>query len=520
MKINNVTIVGGGTSGWMTAAAFCRVLPEIKVTLIESPTVKTVQVGESTLQQFNQYLNLIGLEDKDWMKDCDATYKVSIKFTNFREIDSEFHYPFGRHNAEHMSRGLDTWPIIRQLNPQYNSLDKFSCFYNPLVNLALTNKMTDNDDNIIPNFFFDQDTAYHLDATKFGIYLKNNICVPSGVNYIESDVIDIVKKTNGDIDYLVLKNSEKISSDLYIDCTGFKSLLLEEQMESKFISFNETLLNDKALAAKVSYKNINEELENFTNCTAIENGWVWNIPLWSRIGTGYCYSSKFASREQAEKEFRNYLQSIGKTLPDDYEFNEINIRHGKREKAWVGNVIGVGLSYAFIEPLESTGLLSTHDNIYKLIRVLQRRNGWVSGLDKSIFNKYLDNIIDATRSFVEMHYALSMRNDTDYWNHVTNIEYDNDYDVSQLEVNALRYSNFNGLQGGMPYIAAGMGYLPSYKFGSGIPGTGTISPEETEALDSMGREFMTFTDSLRAFCRDLPSSYEFLKERIYDQNNR
>lgn len=516
MKIDNVTIVGGGTSGWMTAAAFCRAIPEIKVTLIESPDIKTTQVGESTLQQFNHYLNLIGLEDKDWMKQCDATYKISIKFTDFREIGSEFHYPFGRHNSEQMGRGLDTWGIIRQLNPEYNTLDKFSCFYNPLVNLAFTNKMTDNDDNIIPNFFFDEDTAYHLDATKFGIYLRDNICIPSGITHIKSNVVDIVKKSTGDIECLVLEDSTKVHSDLFIDCTGFKSLLLEEAMGSKFISFSETLLNDKALSAKVPYDDIDRELENFTNCTAIENGWVWNIPLWSRIGTGYCYSSKFASREQAEKEFRKYLETKGKTLPEDYEFNEIDIRHGKREKAWVGNVIGVGLSYAFIEPLESTGLLTTHDNIYKLIKLLQRRNGWVSGLDKSIFNRYLDNIIDGTRSFIEMHYALSMRSDTDYWNYVTSIEYDNDYDVSQLETNCLRYSNFSGLQGGMPYIAAGMGYIPSYKFGKGIPGTGTISPEETDALESVGREFMMFTDSIRAYCTDLKTSYEFLKETIYD----
>lgn len=516
MRIDSVTIVGGGTSGWMTAAAFCKILPEIKVTLIESPNIKTVQVGESTLQQFNQYLNLMELKDSDWMKHCDATYKVSIKFTDFREINSEFHYPFGRHNAEHMIRGLDTWPIIRQLNPEYNTLDKFACFYNPLVNLAITNKMTDNDDNMIPNFFFDEDTAYHLDAIKFGTYLRDKICIPSGMTHIKSNVVDIVKKVNGDIDYLILEDSQNISSDLFIDCTGFKSLLLEESMGSKFISFNDTLLNDKALAAKIPYDDINQELENFTNCTAIESGWVWNIPLWSRIGTGYCYSSKFASREQAEKEFRKYLKTKGKTLPDDYEFNEINIRHGKREKAWVGNVIGVGLSYAFIEPLESTGLLTTHDNIYKLIRIMQRRDRWVSGLDKSIFNKYLDNMIDGTRSFIEIHYALSMRSDTDYWKYVTSIEYDNDYDVSQLATNCLMYSNYKDLKGGLPYITAGMGYLTSYKFGSGIPGTGTISSEEAEAIDGIGREFMTFTDSLRAFCRDLPSHYEFLKERIYD----
>ena len=169
MKINRVVIVGGGSSGWMTAAALCKNFPDMDITLIESKNIKTMGVGESTLGQFNHYLGLLGLKDEDWMKECDATYKISIKFTDFREIDSVFHYPFGFNNSEHLPRGMDCWPIIRQLDPEYNTLDKYSRFTNPITFLAEKNKLTKNEDSNVPNFFFERDTAYHLDAIKFGI---------------------------------------------------------------------------------------------------------------------------------------------------------------------------------------------------------------------------------------------------------------------------------------------------------------------------------------------------------------
>jgi len=519
MRINKVVIVGGGSSGWMTAAGLCKNFDDLDVTLIESKDIKTMGVGESTLGQFNSFLRLIGLDKDDyWMKEVDGTYKISIKFTDFREKDSVFHYPFGHHNAENIPRGLDCWPLLRQINPEYNTLEKFARFYHPFVHLAEEGKMTYNDDDSLVGFKFKSDTAYHIDAIKFGIFLRDKICLPAGVHHITEEIIDIKKKENGDIDYLLSESGIKLEADLFIDCTGFKSLLLEETMGSKFISFNETLVNDKALAAKVQYNDIEKEMENVTNCTAIKNGWVWNIPLWNRIGTGYCYSSKFVSREQAEIEFRNHLKKQGKELPDDYEFNEINIRHGKREKGWVGNVLGVGLSYGFIEPLESTGLLTTHENIYKLVRTLQRRDRWVCGLDKSIYNRWLDELLDGCRSFIEMHYALSMRDDTEYWKHVTSIPYINEYDVHQLEVGVFRHPNFGGLIGGLPYIAAGMGYLPTYVLGTGAPGSGTISPEEVEYFNDINKQFMMFTDQIKAYVDTLPTHYQFLKDNIYSWN--
>ena len=335
------------------------------------------------------------------------------------------------------------------------------------------------------------------------------------MTHLIEDVADVVQKEDGEIEYLVTESGNTLKSDLFIDCTGFQSMLLEQKMGSKFISFNETLMNDKALATKIPYIDKDVEMENTTNCTAIENGWVWNIPLWNRIGSGYVYSSKFVDTDQAKKEFINHLKKVGKNISDDIEFSEIDIRHGRREKAWVKNVLGIGLSYGFIEPLESTGLLTTHDNIFRLVKTLSRRNGFVSGVDKSMFNTYCSYVVDGVRSFIEMHYGLSMRQDTDYWKHVTSIEYHNDFDVEQLEINIFRQSNFNGLIGGMPYIAAGMGFLPTYQFGRGLPGTGQLPMEDMTTFETINKEFKMFSDSLEAHVNTLPSQYKFLKQTIY-----
>ena len=512
MKINKVVIVGGGSSGWMTAAALCKNFPDMEITLIESKDVKTIGVGESTLQQINSFFDILGLEDEDWMSKCDATYKVSIAFTDFRERGSKFQYPFGVSGGKHMPLGHDCWPIIRSLNPEQNPLEKFAEFYNPNTYLANYNKLTANEDQSVINFKFKHDTAYHFDATKFGIYLRDTICKPNGLNHILEEVVDVIQKENGDIEYITTESGSKFEADLFVDCTGFKSLLLEQKMGSEFISFSDTPLNDRALATKLDYDDPEVEMENVTNCTAIENGWVWNIPLWNRIGSGYVYSSKFVDKNQAEIEFRNHLKSKGKKIPDSAEILDIHIKHGRHEKAWVGNVIAVGLSYGFIEPLESTGLLTTHENIYRLVRILQRRDGRVTGVDKTLLNNHLSQVLDSSKSFIGIHYALSLRDDTEYWRHVTSIDYGDSADINQLEDNCIRTSNYNGVLGGLLYVAAGMGYLPTYKFGNGY---GEITDEDQETFRNVEREYKMFSDSLKSYIETLPSHYQFLKATIY-----
>lgn len=522
MKVKSICIVGGGSSGWMTAAAFAKRLKNIKVTLVESKNIKTVGVGESTLGHINRYMSCLGLEDKDWMPACNATYKVSIQFTNWKNLGTRFQYPFGNHDFTEKS-GLSDWYYIRNLDKSFTD-DTYAEFYNPITYLADTNKMVTNAE-IIRNFNFKWDTAYHMDAELFGNYLRDNVCIPNGVTHIQDTVVSTKRSETGDIESLLTEEHGELKADIFIDCTGFRSFLLEQEMGSKFVSFNDVLYNDSALACRIPFIDRENEMHNVTDCYAMKNGWVWNIPLWNRIGTGYCYSSKFISQEEAEKEFREHLAEKDKKRAEEAEFFKIDIRHGKREKAWVNNVIGIGLSYGFLEPLESTGLLTTHENILRLIDILERRDGYVTKIDKDGFNYSVDFDLEAFKAFVAMHYVLSERDDSDYWK---SIKYDLDMipqehildgvvRTPRLYMEFIHCSNvinkFSDLSGTL-YIAAGMGYNPfgqthmEHEFTRGI-----VDPEKFKSIIYSHNKYKR---QVLKHLENCPTHYEYLRDYIYE----
>ena len=341
-RIKKIVIVGGGSSGWMTAAGMCRQLKDVEITLIESPNIPIIGVGESTIGHINQYMHFIGLKDEDWMPHCNATYKTSIKFIDFRENPTEephkFHYPFGIFDLTDKPRGLMEWFLYKAHHPEIDN-SNFAEFFHDSILMTDKNKMTFNENGKIRGFRHWLDTAYHMDATAFGIYLRDYVCKPTGMTHILDDVTGYSKDRNGDIEYLTTKNSGNLKADLYIDCTGFKSMLLEHAMGVEFTSFSDTLFNDSAIATIIPYVDKEKEMENYTSCTAIECGWVWNIPLFHRLGTGYVYSSKFATKEEAEAQFRKHLASNRMICPDaeraaNAEVRHIKIKHGVHNRAW------------------------------------------------------------------------------------------------------------------------------------------------------------------------------------------
>lgn len=525
MKINSICIVGGGSSGWMTAAALSKKLDNVKITLVESKNIRTVGVGESTLGHINRFMVALGLEDKDWMPACNATYKVSIQFTDWKKEGTRYQYPFGKHDYTNKSdlNGLSDWYYIRCIDDSFTD-ETYAEFYNPITFLANENKMVP-DNNIIRNFNFKWDTAYHMDAELFGKYLKENICIPNGVSHIQDTVLSTIKDSDGNIKSLVTEENGNIEADLYIDCTGFRSFLLEQEMGSKFISFGDYLYNDSALACRIPYIDRENEMNNVTDCFAMPNGWVWNIPLWNRIGTGYCYSSKFVSREKAADEFRSHLAKTDKKRAEEAEFFDINIRHGKRERAWVKNVIGIGLSYGFLEPLESTGLLTTHENILRLIDILERRDGYVTKVDVDGFNYAVDFDLEAFKSFVGLHYILSQREDTEYWKEIKyNLNMipqdwitDGFVRTPRLYMEFIHCSNvtnkFPDLAGTL-YIAAGMGYNPINK--TQLEYEFSRQTLDIENLKQIAHSHNRYKKQVLKYLEQAPSHFEFLRDNIYE----
>lgn len=528
MKIKNILVVGGGSSGWMTASALCKYFGDrVNVSVVESSKTGPVGVGESTIIPFNRFLHLVGLKDDEWMRHCNATYKSSIRFTDFSEIGKVFEYPFGGRIDE---RGMGQWSMFRAY---FDDLDhnSFCEYFNDMYFLSKYNRLTRNQDKQL-DFDFDKDTAYHFDASLFGKFLKEKICDPAGVEHFVDDIVSVEKDSTGYLTSIIGESGKKYVADLYVDCTGFKSLLLEKEMGSEFISYKPWLLNDRALATKIDYKDKEVELNNVTNCTALSSGWVWNIPLWSRIGTGYVYSSDFISDDDAEKEFKQHLGT------DEVEFNKIQIRHGVRKNTWVKNVVGVGLSYGFVEPLESTGLVSTHIVIENLIELLSRKDLNVTAFDKDGFNYSNQQILNGYRDFVALHYRLSSRRDTPYWNYLTE-EKDwweaNDNRVYKNSVvshnvvedhfygSLLHYHAFNHAwnpeKEGLVYVLAGMGHIPYGKFlyNKLMETSVKLDREDSEKnLQEIMKQWKSHVRMVEEHVKTLPSTYEFMKTHIYN----
>jgi len=441
-----ILIVGGGSAGWMTAATLESQFPQYKISLIESKNISTVGVGESTIAQITSWMTLLKIKDEDFLKHVDGIYKLSIKFTDFYKKGEAFHYPFGVPPIENTRAGTNDWWFKKMLYPKTPYSDYADCTYPLQMAYVNHNKFDKNDCSY----------AYHFDAIKFGLWLKNNYC--KKIKHIVEDVVSVEQDENG-----ITSLNNKYKADLYIDCTGFKSLLLGKSLKEPFESYADMLPNDSAWATKIKYKNKEKELVPYTNCTAIENGWVWNIPLWSRIGTGYVYSSKFVDDDTALKEFKKHLGL------EDLDFKKIKMRVGIHNRLWVKNVVAVGLSAGFIEPLESNGLLSVHEFLIRLVRNLQREK--ISQWDRDNFNYQCKNFFKNFAEFVGLHYALSHRNDTEYWKHCSN----KSWEPALINLKPVGYFGFKDAvdkrahgnrfddRGGLQSIAAGMHWSPTDK---------------------------------------------------------
>ena len=431
-KITNITILGGGTSGWMTATTLLCQFPDKKITLIESPNINTVGVGEGTIPLINNWLKFVDIDYADFMPHTDATFKLGPRFKDWYCKDSgTFYAPFGPLNltqhdfnsTDHFNAQLNDWHLKKIFYPETPITEYAEWFYpnQALINQNKSFMMNSNANSAVA--FNHIDHAYHFDATKFGIWLRDNYCkarYPNNFTHILAEVKEIPLNDNG-IEYLVLDNGQKLEADLFIDCTGFKSLLLSKIFKVPFMSFEDYIPNNYAWATKIPYKDKEKQIVNYTNCTAIENGWIWEIPLWSRIGAGYVFSDKFISTDDAQKEFKQGLIKNGYTNVDDLEYKLIPMRCGVQSNLWVKNTCAIGLSAGFIEPLQATGLTSIHLFVYNLCRTLAR--DYISEWDRKEFTTKCHDDMFAFTSIVALSYALSHRDDTEYWRDIQNREY-------------------------------------------------------------------------------------------------
>ncbi|MGQ8364420.1 tryptophan halogenase family protein [Glaciecola sp. 1036] len=411
--IRNIVIVGGGTAGWLTcavlAAEHCAHSDKgIKVSLIESPDVKTIGVGEGTWPTMRSTLRKTGISETDFFKYCDASFKQGAKFAKWvtGADDDAYYHPLV------LPQGFNEINLAPFWQPH---ADKVSfadavCFQSQLCENGLAPKQITT-----PEYAHVANYAYHLDAGKFAQFLQQHCTEKLGVRHILDHVTAVNSAENGDIASLSTKQSGEIEGDLFIDCTGFKSLLLGEHYGIGFKSCKDILFNDTALATHVPYESEQSPILSHTLSTAQSAGWIWDIGLPSRRGVGHVYSSAHTTQNAAEVELRNYISNlIGEQKAAQLNVRKIEINPGHREKFWHKNCVAVGLSAGFLEPLEASALVLVELSAAMISEQLPATRGIMDIVSKRFNDKFSyrwDRIID----FLKLHYVLTKRTDTEYW---------------------------------------------------------------------------------------------------------
>ena len=390
-----IVIVGSGTSGWMTAAALCKTYPDWDITMVRHGV--PIGTGESLTPHVNQYLSYMGIDDKTFLKEARATYKSSSRFEDFHSIGHVFHYPNGQSISKQPQ--MHNWMLAKAYYPDI--CPPFADVFMPFVTIAEEGKLPMNDRALFP-YDISKDRAFHIDGAKFSSYLQETFC--DTLTVVDSKV-DSVRYNRGRISGVFLERGSydlrapSIDADLYIDCTGQASTLGGSQ--SSWVPYD-NILTDTAIVRRKEYTDKDKEMVPYTNAKGMSAGWKWTIPTWDFISEGYVFSSKHQTEEEAKEEFGD-----GKV---------IKFRNGRYEDAWVGNCVMIGLSYGFIEPLESTSLFNTHHGILSLIDILNDNPGQ---FERDIYNHNMREHLDGWKEFVEAHYYYSSRRDTSFWREAT-----------------------------------------------------------------------------------------------------
>ena len=539
MIMKNITIVGGGSAGWMTATTLLNQFPDKQITLVESSNAPTIGVGESTVAGDQSgftgivdWLKLVGIKDFDWMSHCDAIHKLSIGYENwYREDSGVFHFPFGPEYLKHNNYEfkLNDWHLKKIFYPETPVSDYAECFY-PGMALVNQNKAIHYNQPLWTKGESNDEVqqrsgwSYQFDATKFGIWLRDHYCkakYPNNFTHIQAEVLGMPQNDDG-IKYLILDNGEKLKADLFIDCTGFKSLLLTKALGVPFDSIEDFIPNNYAWATKIPYLDPETQIVNYTMCSAIANGWIWEIPLWSRMGAGYVFSDKFISTDAALREFKQGLLHKGYYPVDDLEYHLIPMRCGLQSKLWVKNTCAIGLSAGFVEPLQSNGLQSIYQFLFNLIRTLSR--GHISEWDRREFNAKCHDDFYTQAYVVALSYVLSHRDDTEYWRDIQNRDYPEEMfantssGVSKHFHQAYIDKNFRlefNTGGRLHCMATGMNWNPIYKLNPLLNNT------DIEKTKEWVKIYIQQTEERKRKwneqIKDFPSPYQYAKNNIHNK---
>jgi hypothetical protein len=392
-------ILGGGTAGWIAAHLLRRAWPDVAITVVESPDIGTIGVGEGSTPSLKRFFEIIGAAERDWMPRCGATYKAGIRFVDWSPAATwrDYRHPFTTQIDVHTEDAFILNCRNRRLGHDVpvrpdDFLLNGVLAANGLVPVAP------------PHFPFRIEYGYHFDAGLLGEYLRE-LAVARGVGHRAAKVVEARRAANGDIAALMTDRGEAIEGDVFVDCSGFHGLLIERTLGVPFHSFGDQLFNDAAVVLPTTADGT-PPVE--TIATALSNGWCWSIPLRHRVGNGYVYARNFQSPDAAEAELRRTL-GVG----DDVPARHLSFRVGQVARHWERNCLAVGLSQGFVEPLEATALHLVLGTVEQFIR--HYAEGDFTDRHRAAFNADITGRIEGVRDYIVAHYKLNTRTDTEYW---------------------------------------------------------------------------------------------------------
>ena len=401
-QIKNVVIAGGGTAGWMTAAAMSALIGKnLNITLVESDEIPVVGVGEATIPPIVKFHRLLKIDEQEFMKATQATFKLGISFDGWREAGHEYFHSFG-------TTGQDCWAAtfhnfwLKSIQDGYQ--DEFED-YSLETKAARKNRFARLKDGSL-NY------AYHFDASLYAKFLRK-FSESKGVVRREGRIVSVEQDDHsGDITALHLKDGARIEGDLFIDCTGFRGLLIEQTLHAGYEDWSHWLPCDRAIAVQTELKG---DVTPYTRSTAHENGWGWRIPLQNRVGNGLVYCSKTMTDEEAEKKLLDNVDGKLLTTP-----RVIPFKTGRRRKAWLKNCVAIGLSSGFLEPLESTSIHLIQRGIIRLLQLFPTQG--IKQTDVAEYNRQSVSETNYIRDFIILHYKVTNRVDSEFWRYCKNME--------------------------------------------------------------------------------------------------
>jgi tryptophan 7-halogenase len=406
--IRKMVIVGGGTAGWMAAAAFSRVfgaLPGLEIELVESDAIGTVGVGEATIPDICLFNNLLGIDENEFVRETGATYKLGIEFVDWTRLGHRYVHPFGHYGIDMMGIEFHHFWLKGKALGDNSLLDAYSMAAVAGKAGRFMRPQADQPHSPLSKFSY----AFQFDAGRYAKYLRAR-AEAQGVKRTEGKITQVEQDNeSGFVTAAVLENGARVTGDLFIDCSGFRALLIGETLGVGFEDWTPWLPCDRAVAIPCTHPE-GEASEPLTRSTARPAGWQWRIPLQHRIGNGHVYSSAHMSADEATALLLANLDGEPMAEP-----NHIRFTAGYRHKAWEKNVVALGLAGGFLEPLESTAIHLVQSAIARLMTLFPTREFRAEEIER--FNRESIEDYSEIRDFLVLHYKATERNDTPFWDY-------------------------------------------------------------------------------------------------------